>query len=102
MSNNDTVSRRAFIHGVAGTAAGGAPFMTAPAADSTGRAGASPAPTGNSAALLQLSAGEAVAHICRGEITAEGYARVLLSRCELLSTLNAFTTLQLARAFKKA
>jgi len=43
----------------------------------------------DSGELLQLTAGEAVARMSRGEITVERYARVLLARCEAFATLNA-------------
>src|ERR1700730_18540725 len=92
MSNSDNVSRRAFIQGMAGAAA-----MTAPLATL-----ANPGPDSDSAALLQLSAGEAVARMCRGEITAERYARVLLARSESLRALNAFITLEPSRVLEAA
>src|ERR1700730_15745854 len=92
MSNSDNVSRRAFIQGMAGAAA-----MTVPLATL-----ANPGPDSDSAALLQLSAGEAVARMSRGEITAERYARVLLARCESLRALNAFITLEPFRVLEAA
>ncbi|MFL6602763.1 MAG: amidase family protein [Steroidobacteraceae bacterium] len=92
MSNSDNVSRRTFIQGIAGAAAMTTPFT----------AFASEGPDGNSAALLKLSAGEAVASMCRGEITAERYARVLLARCESLRALNAFITLEPSRVLEAA
>jgi len=92
MSNSDNVSRRAFIQGMAGAAA-----MTAPLATL-----ANPGPDSDSAALLQLSAGEAVARMSRGEITAERYARVLLARSESLRALNAFITLEPSRVLEAA
>jgi Asp-tRNA(Asn)/Glu-tRNA(Gln) amidotransferase A subunit family amidase len=92
MSNSDNVSRRAFIRGMAGAAA-----MTVPLATL-----ANPGPDSDSAALLQLSAGEAVARMSRGEITAERYARVLLARCESLRALNAFITLEPSRVLEAA
>ena len=54
------------------------------------------------AQLLKLSAGEAVASMSRGEITAERYAGALLARCESLRTLNAFITLDPARVLEAA
>jgi Asp-tRNA(Asn)/Glu-tRNA(Gln) amidotransferase A subunit family amidase len=92
MTDSDNVSRRAFIRGVAGAAVMTAPFVSS----------ADPRPDGDSAALLQLTAGEAVARMSRGEITAEHYARVLLARCESLRTLNAFITLEPARVLEAA
>src|ERR1700716_1616825 len=91
MSNFDNVSRRAFIQGMTGAA------MTVPLATF-----ANPGPDSDSAALLQLGAGEAVARMSRGEITAERYARVLLARCESLRALNAFITLEPSRVLEAA
>jgi Asp-tRNA(Asn)/Glu-tRNA(Gln) amidotransferase A subunit family amidase len=91
MSNSDYVSRRAFIRGMAGAA------ITVPLTTF-----ANPGSNSDSAALLQLSAGEAVARMSRGEITAESYARVLLARCESLRALNAFITLEPSRVLEAA
>jgi mandelamide amidase len=91
MSNFDNVSRRAFIQGMTGAA------MTVPLATF-----ANPGPDSDSAALLQLGAGEAVARMSRGEITAERYARALLARCESLRALNAFITLEPSRVLEAA
>jgi mandelamide amidase len=52
--------------------------------------------------LLKLSAGEAVARMSRGEITAECYASALLARCDSLRALNAFITLEPARVLEAA
>src|ERR1700726_1971268 len=52
--------------------------------------------------LLELSAGEAVARISNGEMTAERYATALLARCESLRDLNAFITLEPARVLEAA
>jgi indoleacetamide hydrolase len=92
MSNSDNVSRRAFMRGMAGAAAMTAPFAM----------WANPGPEGDSAELLQLSAGEAVARMSRGEITAECYARALLARCRSLRALNAFITLEPSRVLEAA
>jgi indoleacetamide hydrolase len=92
MSDPDNVSRRAFIQSMAGAAAMTVPFATS----------ADPGAVGGSAELLQLTAGEAVARMSRGEITAERYARVLLARCEALRTLNAFITLEPSRVLEAA
>jgi len=91
MFNSDNVSRRVFMQGIAGAAAMTAPFAAL----------ADPGP-GDSAALLQLSAAEAVARMSRGELTAERYARVLLARCESLRALNAFITLEPSRVLEAA
>jgi len=56
--------------------------------------GPTPAPTVNSAELLELSAGDAVATLARGDITAEQYASALLAQCERGKPLNAFITLE--------
>ena len=52
--------------------------------------------------LLELSAGEAVERMSRGEITVEHYANVLLERCKLASALNAFITLEPDRVLEEA
>jgi mandelamide amidase len=44
--------------------------------------------------MIELSAGEAVAAMTAGEITAEAYADALLARCAAASHLNAFITLE--------
>jgi Asp-tRNA(Asn)/Glu-tRNA(Gln) amidotransferase A subunit family amidase len=44
--------------------------------------------------LPELSAGEAVAAMARGDITAERYAAALLQRCQAGRSLNAFITLE--------
>jgi Asp-tRNA(Asn)/Glu-tRNA(Gln) amidotransferase A subunit family amidase len=91
MSNSDSVSRRAFIRGMAGAA------ITVPLTTF-----ANPGSDSDWAALLQLSAGEAVMRMSRGEITAERYARALLARCESLRALNAFITLEPSRVLEAA
>jgi len=79
------ISRRAFIRGAA---AAGVMTLTSPVTFGT----ASPAE--DDIQLLELSAGEAVAHMARGDFTVEHYARALLARCEALHALNAFITLE--------
>jgi Asp-tRNA(Asn)/Glu-tRNA(Gln) amidotransferase A subunit family amidase len=91
MSNSDSVSRRAFIRGMAGAA------ITVPVTTFS-----NPGSDSDWAALLQLSAGEAVMRMSRGEITAERYARALLARCESLRALNAFITLEPSRVLEAA
>jgi Asp-tRNA(Asn)/Glu-tRNA(Gln) amidotransferase A subunit family amidase len=86
------ISRRAFVLGASATVA-----MTA-----TPGAIADSLPDADSARLLQLSAGEAVARMSRGEIAVERYASVLLARCESLRALNAFITLEPARVLEAA
>src|SRR5262245_39985439 len=100
MSNTDKPSRRAFIR-----AAAGAAVMTTPHIATLASTLAEPGPPGpgaDSAALLQLTAVEAVARMSRGEITVEHYARALLARCESLRALNAFITLEPARVLEAA
>jgi indoleacetamide hydrolase len=92
MSSSDSVSRRAFMRGMAGAAALTSPFTTFAHGESDS----------DSAALLRLNAGEAVARMSRGELTAERYARVLLARCESLRALNAFITLEPSRVLEAA
>src|SRR5437879_7710098 len=43
--------------------------------------------------LNELSAAEAITAIRHGDLSAEGYARVLLDRCSQLKDLNAFISL---------
>jgi mandelamide amidase len=103
MSNSDNVSRRAFMRGMAGAAAMTAPFAAfANPGSSSVTCPRGCGPDGDSAGLLQLTAGEAVARMSRGEITAERYARVLLTRCESLRALNAFITLEPSRVLEAA
>jgi Asp-tRNA(Asn)/Glu-tRNA(Gln) amidotransferase A subunit family amidase len=52
--------------------------------------------------LLELSAGEAVERMSRGEVTVEHYASVLLERCRHASALNAFITLEPDRVLEEA
>jgi indoleacetamide hydrolase len=86
------VSRRNFIRGAAAATAMTLASVTP----------ASPLPDGDSRRLLELSAGEAVARISRGDMTAERYAAVLLARCESLRALNAFITLEPWRVLEAA
>jgi Asp-tRNA(Asn)/Glu-tRNA(Gln) amidotransferase A subunit family amidase len=57
---------------------------------------------GDTAALLELSATEAVARMSRGEMTVERYASALLARCEALRALNAFIALEPPRVLEAA
>ena len=52
--------------------------------------------------LLDLAATDAVTHMARGDITVESYARALLSRCQALSALNAFISLEPSRVLEAA
>src|SRR5208283_2808607 len=52
--------------------------------------------------LLNLSAGDAVSRMSRGDFTVERYASVLLARCEAFRSLNAFITLEPARVLEDA
>lgn len=52
--------------------------------------------------LLELSAGEAVAAMRRGDITAEAYATALLDQCAAWSGLNAFITFDRERVLAGA
>ena len=54
------------------------------------------------AALLNLSAVEAVAQMSQGTLTSEQYAQALLARCESTRALNAFITLEPAHVLKDA
>ena len=92
MLKSRDLSRRSFVLGASAAIA-----MTA-----TRRAFADTAADGATAKLLNLSAGEAVARMLRGEITVERYASALLARCEALRALNAFITLEPARVLEAA
>jgi indoleacetamide hydrolase len=85
-------SRRSFIQRTAAT-------MTIAAAPAVSSASAI---NGDTAALLELSAAEAVARMSRGEMTVERYASVLLARCEALRALNAFIALEPTRVLEAA
>jgi Asp-tRNA(Asn)/Glu-tRNA(Gln) amidotransferase A subunit family amidase len=87
MPEFDTVSRRAFMRGAVGIAAMTIPFPTL---------------SSDTVTLLELSATDAVARMCHGEITVESYARALLARCESLRALNAFITLEPSRVLDAA
>jgi Asp-tRNA(Asn)/Glu-tRNA(Gln) amidotransferase A subunit family amidase len=92
MSESCELSRRNFVLGASATVA-----MSAAPVAFTGEW-----PAENSERLWKLSAGEAVARISRGEITAERYAGALLQRCESLRTLNSFITLQPEKVLEAA
>jgi len=81
-------SRRAFVLGTTATVA-----MSA--------AGARP-PEPGGAALCNLSAVEAVAHMSQGALTSERYAQALLAKCRSARALNAFITLQPERVLEAA
>jgi indoleacetamide hydrolase len=82
---DDPTTRRRFLNGVAAAAASAwARAETAPA---------TPAPKQKSPGdLPDLTAGEAVRLLTRGEISAVEYARALLDQCEAGRGLNAFIT----------
>jgi indoleacetamide hydrolase len=61
-----------------------------------------PASFGNTSELLELTAGEAVARMKRGELRAEHYAEALLAQCERTKALNAFITLTPERVLEAA
>lgn len=92
MADSQDESRRRFVLGASATVA----MSAAPGALSRG------SPDGDSSRLLKLSAGEAVAAVSRGEISAERYAQALLARCEALGALNAFITLEPSRVLEAA
>src|SRR3984885_16073807 len=85
-------SRRSFIQRTAAT-------MTIAAAPAVSSASAV---SGDTPALLELSAAEAVARMSRGEMTVERYASVLLARCEALRALNAFIAPEPPRVLEAA
>lgn len=84
MTQRISVSRREFIVGASAAVAGTAGCRSQ---------GPSPAPALIPAELLELSAGDAVAALTRGDVTAERYAAALLAQCERGKPLNAFITL---------
>ena len=88
MPGVDPLSRRAFVAG-AMAAAAGAPL-----------AGAAAPMTAS--ALADLSAGEAVRRMRRGELSAEAYASALLERCKSSRALNAFISLDPERVLEDA
>ena len=87
MAFDDPISRRRFVGGVAASAASG--WVCAGAGPSAA-ASVSKAP----GELARLGAGEAVALLSRGELSAVEYARALLAQCEAGKSLNAFITLR--------
>jgi indoleacetamide hydrolase len=92
MLKSRDLSRRTFVLGAS----------AAVAMATTRRAFANAAADEATAGLLNLSAGEAVARMSRGEITVERYVSALLARCEALRSLNAFITLEPARVLEAA
>ena len=97
MSDPTEISRRTFVLGT-----------TAAMALSAGEGrGAADAATDNSgadgaAALCNLGAVDAVAHMSQGAFTAERYAEALLAKCRSAHALNAFITLEPARVLEDA
>jgi mandelamide amidase len=96
MSDRGRITRRGFLTGASAFALG------AGAAD-PGRPGRPLALTPDrDAALLDLSAVEAVRRMTGGELAAERYAQVLLARCAQRQPLNAFITLEPQRVLEAA
>ncbi len=90
MSDPNEFSRRSFVVGASAALA-----MT--------QLPESAAPTGpGAAALLELSAVQAIGSVNRGEVSAERYASVLLGRCAELRRLNAFIALEPERVLEAA
>ena len=90
MPSHSEWSRREFL--CATTTGAGALALGAPALDAV----TSPSE------LWELSAGDAVAAMKRGDITAERYASALLARCKAAESLNAFITLEPERVLESA
>ena len=98
MSGKLDMSRRTFVLGTTATVA-----MTAAGASTGGTAGATGGGgAGDTAALCDLSATDAVAHMSQGSLSAERYAQALLTRCKAAHALNAFITLEPARVLEDA
>ena len=97
MADLGKVTRRGFLLGASGI------VLTAQAAE---RERAVPPPLATmpnrSAALLQLSAAQAVNLMSSGELPAERYAQALLARCAEQQALNAFITLEPERVLEAA
>ena len=91
------LTRRGFLIGASGVALG---------AGAGGRERGPPAPLAampdRSAALLELSAVQAVSLMSSGELAAERYAQALLARCAEQRALNAFITLEPERVLEAA
>lgn len=90
MPSHSEWSRREFL--CATTAGAAALALGAPPLDAT------TPPT----ELWELSAGDAVAAMKRGDMTAERYASALLARCKTAESLNAFITLEPERVLESA
>jgi Asp-tRNA(Asn)/Glu-tRNA(Gln) amidotransferase A subunit family amidase len=97
MLEMDKVTRRGFLVGASGLA------LTAGAGE---RDRPSPAPLAampnRNAALLDLSAVQAVKLMSNGDLAAEHYAQALLERCAEQKALNAFITLEPERVLEAA
>jgi indoleacetamide hydrolase len=91
MSDSHDPSRRTFVLGASATVA-----MSAAPSSFAG------APDEGSARLWNLSAGEAVQYMSRGELSAERYAGALLARCESLRALNSFIALEPEKVLQDA
>src|ERR1700722_5675049 len=92
MTNGIHPSRRQFLQRVSAAA-----VVTAvrPVAGTTSN-------PSDAASILELSATEAVTSMTRGEIPAERYAAVLLERCKVGKSLNAFISLEPERVLEAA
>ncbi len=97
MAESDKLTRRGFLLGASGIALA----TQAAEGDRTGLAPLTAMPN-RSAALLELSAVEAVKQMAGGELSAERYAQALLARCAELKSLNAFITLEPERVLEQA
>jgi Asp-tRNA(Asn)/Glu-tRNA(Gln) amidotransferase A subunit family amidase len=97
MADSDKLTRRGFLLGASGIAF---------AAQAAGGERTGPAPLtampNRSAALLELSAVEAVQQMVAGDLPAERYAQALLGRCAEQKALNAFITLEPERVLEQA
>jgi Asp-tRNA(Asn)/Glu-tRNA(Gln) amidotransferase A subunit family amidase len=85
-------SRRNFLLGSTAAVAMGAASLR----------GTASAAQPESAALIELSATEAVTRMSRGELTCERYAAALLARCEATRSLNAWITIEPDRVLAAA
>src|SRR6478736_2183895 len=89
-----------WLSSMAGVAARGGAAGLIGAAATPLRAAMSPDPTGPR--LTDLTAGEAVRRMARGELRAEDYAAALLARCEAGRGLNAFISFDADRVLQAA
>ena len=97
MSDRGRITRRGFVAGASALALGAG----AAEPERPGRAPLAAMPN-RDAALLNLSAVEAVRLMTAGELAAEHYAQALLARCAECQALNAFITLEPERVLEAA